>query len=93
MEAGKGTATVSFAIHSGDGVRFGASIPDYPAPFKHPVPGYQKAIRDALWAIEGGLGGQVEWNASFGDRQGSVFLSVASVHGSQFGLKRKGRAA
>ena len=78
------------AIHSGDGVRFGASIPDYPAPFKHPVPGYQKAIRDALWSIEIGMGGRVDWDASFGVRQCGVSLMCAeAVHGSQFGLKRR----
>ena len=78
------------AIHSGDGVRFGASIPDYPAPFKHPVPGYQKSIRDALWSIEIGMGGRVDWDASFGERQCGVSLMCAeSVHGSQFGLKRR----
>ena len=78
------------AIHSGDGVRFGASIPDYPPPFKHPVPGYLKAIKDALWSIEIGMGGRVDWDASFGVRQASVSLMCAqAVHGSQFGLKRR----
>ena len=85
---------MSFAIHSGDGVRFGASIPDYPPPFKYPVPGYQKAVRDALWSIEIGLGGQVDWNASFGATQGSVMLTTAqAVYGSRLGAGRKRRAA
>ena len=84
---------MSYAIHSGDGVRFGASFADYPPPFKHPIPGYVKAIRDALWAIEGGLGGQVEWEATFGTRQNEVVLMCASVHGSQFGAKKKRRVA
>ena len=79
---------MSFAIHSGDGVRFGAGLADYP--FKYPAPGYLKALRDALWSIEIGMGGRVDWDASFGARQGSVSLMCAqAVHGSQFGLKRR----
>ena len=77
------------AIHSGDGVRFGASIPDYPAPFKHALP-QVKLLRNALWSIEIGMGGRVDWDASFGERQCGVSLMCAeSVHGSQFGLKRR----
>ena len=77
------------AIHSGDGVRFGASIPDYPPPFKYALP-QVKLIRNALWSIEIGMGGRVDWDASFGVRQASVSLMCAqAVHGSQFGLKRR----
>lgn len=84
---------MTFAIHSADGKGFGASIPDYPPPFRYPVPGYVKAIRDALWSIEIGMGGRVDWDASFGVRQGSVTLMCAeAVHGSQFGAKKR-RAA
>ena len=84
---------MSFAIHSNDGRGMGACIPDYPPPFRYPVPGYAKAIRDALWAIEGGMGGQVEWEATFGTRQANVVIDCAAVRGSQFGFKKKRRAA
>lgn len=59
--------------HRGEGVS--AHIPDYP----HPVPGWQKAIRNALWSIETGMGGRVEWAASFGERQTTVFLNSAQA--------------
>ena len=76
---------MSWAIHSNDGRPFGAILPDYPPPFRYPVPGYVQAIRNALWSIEIGLGGQVDWHASFGDRQSSVGITTAAaVHGPQF---------
>lgn len=80
---------MTFAIHSADGHGMGAGMADYPPPFKHAVPSYVKAIRNALWAIEGGLWGQVEWHATFGVRQNEIALMCASVHGSQFGAKKR----
>lgn len=85
---------MSPAIHSGDGVRHGAVIPDYPPPFKYPVPGYQESIRNALWSIEVGMGGRVDWCASFGARDALVAIGcAAAVHGPRFGAKSKRRVA
>ena len=61
---------------------------DYPPPFKYSVPAYIQAIRNALWAIEIGMGGQVEFEATFGTRQAGVVIDCAAVRGSRFGFKR-----
>lgn len=79
---------MSFAIHSADGKNIGAGIADYPPPFKYSIPAYIQAIRNALWSIEIGMGGQVDWQASFGTRQANVALTCAAVRGSRFGFKK-----
>ena len=64
------------AISSNPGQTVSAHIPDYPPPFKNALP-VSDMLRRALWAIEGGMGGPVEWMATFGDRQTTVTLDCA----------------
>lgn len=56
-------------------------LPDYPPPFRYALDSHPQLVRRALWAIEGGMGGEVEWQAVFGKGQAFVILdaSVAAL--------------
>lgn len=64
-------------------------LPDYPPPFQYALESQPHMVRQALWAIEGGLSGEVEWQATFGDRQTEVIL-IASMgaYGKDLGRRK-----
>lgn len=73
----------SCAIRTG-----GVCVVDWPPEFKYGTPRLHQMTRSALWAIEQGLGGAVEWASLFVDPV--TVLSVAkSVYRKR--LQRPGR--
>lgn len=64
-------------------------VVDYPPPFLYALTDHPHLVRRAVWAIEAGMGGEVEWQTSFGERQATVILLAAvAARGRDLGRRK-----
>lgn len=63
-------------------------LPDYPPPFEYALPFQPDMVRRALWAIEGGLCGEVEWEASFTNQTESILIASVAAYGKDLGRRK-----